>query len=179
MYQSDFKEPLKSKEYLGIRTTSEILPGKIIHGAGEFDARNYKLVDEYDPHNTGQGISAQTYPFHLRGLITAILVPAQCVITMEIQPSEYSDFDARYRKDHAGALSGMPGYRRSQRYQIGSPVPLLTLSERPPILIVHEFDNLESREIRTNSANEKSQGEDLISIRKWQRLHAEGYENTE
>lgn len=55
MYQSDFKEPLKSKEYLGIRTTSEILPSKLIQEAGHFNARNYSLAQNYDPKNIGEG----------------------------------------------------------------------------------------------------------------------------
>jgi hypothetical protein len=56
LYQSDFAEPLKSKEYLDIRTTSEILPGKVIHGAGDFNARNYELIQDYDPNNIGEGL---------------------------------------------------------------------------------------------------------------------------
>jgi hypothetical protein len=56
LYQSDFAEPLKSEEYTGIRTTSEILPGKMIHGAGDFNARNYDLIQDYDPNNIGEGL---------------------------------------------------------------------------------------------------------------------------
>lgn len=56
LYQTNFEEPLKSKEYLGIRTTSEILPGKQIMGAGEFNARNYELIQDYDPDSIGEGI---------------------------------------------------------------------------------------------------------------------------
>jgi hypothetical protein len=55
LYQSDFAEPLKSKEYIGIRTTSELLPTKVIHEAGEFNARNYELIQDYDPKNIGEG----------------------------------------------------------------------------------------------------------------------------
>jgi len=55
MYQTNFEEPLKSDEYLGIRTTSEIFPGKQIMGAGEFNARNYKLIQDYDPDSIGEG----------------------------------------------------------------------------------------------------------------------------
>lgn len=55
MYQSDMAEPLKSKEYLGIRTTSEILPAKEIHAAGDFNARNYELIQDYDPNGLGEG----------------------------------------------------------------------------------------------------------------------------
>lgn len=55
MYQTKFEEPLKSKEYLEIRRTSEILPGKQITGAGEFNARNYALIQDYDPDNVGEG----------------------------------------------------------------------------------------------------------------------------
>jgi hypothetical protein len=64
LYQTEFEEPLKTKQYLDIRTTSEILPGKDIGTAGEFDARNYGLVQDYDPRGLGKGITSRIF---LRG----------------------------------------------------------------------------------------------------------------
>lgn len=55
LYQTDFAEPLKTKQYLDIRTSSEILPGKQIAGNGEFNARNYSLVQDYDPKGLAKG----------------------------------------------------------------------------------------------------------------------------
>jgi hypothetical protein len=55
LYQSDFAVPLKSKEYIDIRTTSELLPSKVIHEAGEFNARNYELIQDFNPKKIGEG----------------------------------------------------------------------------------------------------------------------------
>jgi len=58
LYQSEFQEPLKSKEYEGIRKTSDLFKtgSKVIHENGEFDARNYGLVQAYDPKKEGEGL---------------------------------------------------------------------------------------------------------------------------
>ena len=47
VYQTEFEESLKSKEYLGIRKTSELFPHpQRNRDNGEFDDRNYKLIQE-------------------------------------------------------------------------------------------------------------------------------------
>jgi hypothetical protein len=51
LYQTDFEESLKSKEYLGIRTTSGTFKDAgvedgVIHKVGVFDARIYRLVQD-------------------------------------------------------------------------------------------------------------------------------------
>jgi hypothetical protein len=61
LYQTDFEEPLRTDQYLDIRQTSEILPGKKIETAGEFNARNYGLVQDYDPEGLGKGMSSSAY----------------------------------------------------------------------------------------------------------------------
>jgi hypothetical protein len=54
LYQTDFDELLKSEGYNGVRKTSELFPGsKVINENAEFDARNYKLVDVFDPKGLG------------------------------------------------------------------------------------------------------------------------------
>lgn len=57
MYQTDFEEPLKSNEYLNdVRHTSEKWPAdKATSDVGDFNARNYKLIQDYDPDSKGEG----------------------------------------------------------------------------------------------------------------------------
>lgn len=58
LYQTDFEEPLKSNEYVkGVRHTSELWPGssKETSANGDFDARNYRLIQDYDPDGKGEG----------------------------------------------------------------------------------------------------------------------------
>ncbi len=61
LYQTDFEEPLKSKNYLdGVRHSSGMWPqSKQTSEVGDFDARNYKLIQEYDPNKTGDCKSQQ------------------------------------------------------------------------------------------------------------------------
>jgi hypothetical protein len=54
IYQTDADELLKSEEYKDAKSTSELFPNsKEIMENGEFDARNYKLVDVFDPKSLG------------------------------------------------------------------------------------------------------------------------------
>lgn len=55
LYQTNFEKPLKSEEYLGIRTVSEILLDRKIIGAGEFNARNHDFIQDDDPDQVGEG----------------------------------------------------------------------------------------------------------------------------
>jgi hypothetical protein len=57
IYQTDFEECLKSKEYINnVRTSSEIWPDKKGNAdVGDFNARNYKLIQDYDPDGRGEG----------------------------------------------------------------------------------------------------------------------------
>ena len=56
LYQTDFEEPLKSKEYTdGVRHSSDLWPQKKENSEnGDFDARNYKLIQDYDPDGRGE-----------------------------------------------------------------------------------------------------------------------------
>lgn len=57
LYQTDFQECLKSKEYLdGVRHSSEKWPvNKATADVGDFNARNYELIQDYDPDGKGEG----------------------------------------------------------------------------------------------------------------------------
>ena len=62
IYQTDFKEMLKSEEYKAAGTTSELFPVKDIDKNGEFDVRNYELIQDFDPNGLGDSMLA----FHVR-----------------------------------------------------------------------------------------------------------------
>lgn len=59
LYQTDFAECLKTENYTNLRKTSELFPkegGTVnIQDNGDFNARNYELVQEYDPNGVGNG----------------------------------------------------------------------------------------------------------------------------
>ena len=58
VYQTEFEEPLKSQEYGNARSTSELFKREggsdKIPDNGDFDARNYTLIQEFDPKGTGE-----------------------------------------------------------------------------------------------------------------------------
>lgn len=62
LYQSNFEDPLKSKEYLEIPVTSPFFPWQLHADSGSFDARNYELIQDYDPKGIGEGMLAATGP---------------------------------------------------------------------------------------------------------------------
>ncbi|KAJ9622121.1 uncharacterized protein PV06_05805 [Exophiala oligosperma] len=126
LYQTDFEEPLKTKNYLeGVRHSSGMWPGhKPTVEIGDFDCRNYKLIQEYDPNKIGD--SAPPY-----------------LLTVEMEPTAENeeDFDQWYRKEHLELLSKLPGYRRSLRYIVGPRTPV-TQGDPPRYLAIHEVDNV-------------------------------------
>ena len=76
IYQTDHEQVLNTKEYKGIRKTSELFKGKrdsavgdrsdVIMDNGEFDARNYELVDVFDPRSVGECKSFSDHQPHTR-----------------------------------------------------------------------------------------------------------------
>jgi hypothetical protein len=57
LYQTDFAECLKTEQYVeDVRHASGLFPSdKPTVEIGDFDARNYSLVQEYDPQSKGEG----------------------------------------------------------------------------------------------------------------------------
>lgn len=185
LYQSDFQEPLSTKNYTDLRTTSELFkPGSSKSDAiaenGDFDARNYELIQHYDPLKKGEGKSASS-PFKEQHP-DFVVAPAPYLATAEIQPLDPVDYDKWYREEHLDMLSKMPSYRRSLRYKIGPKTPL-TQGTPPSFIAIHEVDDatkaLASQElVDVNSTpwTQKHMKEaDPFIMRVWKLLHSEGF----
>jgi len=165
LYQSDFEQPLKSDEYVnGVRHGSDMWPRhKQNSENGEFDARNYKLIQEYDP----KGVGDSAPPF---------------LCTVEMDPVDETDFDKWYREEHLDMLGRLPGYRRSLRYVIGPPTPL-TLGEPPKYLAIHEvdgphaFEGPEAEAANTTPWTVRQIQESKVFVaRMWERMYAQGFD---
>ena len=63
LYQTDFEEPLKSDNYTdNVRRESELFQkggatSENNRDNGDFDARNYSLIQNYDPNGVGESMS--------------------------------------------------------------------------------------------------------------------------
>ncbi|KAK3723300.1 hypothetical protein LTR37_002023 [Vermiconidia calcicola] len=127
LYQTEFEKLLDSEEYQGIRKNSELFAKEGSKSDknqdnGDFDARYYKLWQEYDPKGTGEQ-------------------PSPMILMVYMNPEDVEDFEKWYREEHLEMLSKLPGYRRSLRYRIGPDTPL-TKSETQPYLAIHEIDDV-------------------------------------
>ncbi|KIW12294.1 hypothetical protein PV08_09571 [Exophiala spinifera] len=166
LYQTDFEEPLKSKNYLEkVRSSSSMWPAqKPTSEIGDFDGRNYRLIQEYDPNKIGD--SAPPY------LLT---------VEMEPTPENEEDFDRWYREEHLDLLSRLPGYRRSLRYVLGPKMPItegdpsryLTIHE---VDDVHAFDGKEAEAANATAWTAKHIGEAKVFIpRMWRKITELGF----
>ncbi|KAK4941666.1 hypothetical protein LTR10_018405 [Elasticomyces elasticus] len=166
LYQTDREEPLKSKEFQhDVRQNSEMWPQqKPTSEIGDFDGRNYTLIQEFDPKKVGD--SAPPY-----------------LLTVEMEPSEANekDFEDWYRQEHLDLLSKLPGYRRSLRYVIG-PKAFNTQGEPPKYLAIHEiddvhaFDGKEAEAANTTPWTTKHLKEAKTFIpRMWEKVYSKGF----
>ncbi len=80
VYQTDFEELLKSNNYLeNVRHTSSLF---MKEGAtsdrnlqnGDFDARNYRLIQNFDPNGVGESMSFTSFLWHFRWLGGSICI---------------------------------------------------------------------------------------------------------
>ncbi len=76
LYQTDHQECLKSQEYLNdVRHSSEMWPGKkATADVGDFDGRNYELIQDYDPDGKGEGERAGVGNDHFCLLVGKVFV---------------------------------------------------------------------------------------------------------
>ncbi|OCT54443.1 putative alpha/beta hydrolase [Cladophialophora carrionii] len=164
LYQTDLEEPLKSKEYLdGVRHSSGLwTANKPTSEVGDFHARNYKLIQDYDPDGRGE------------------VAPRFC-LTVEMDPVDEADFHKWYQDEHLDMLHKLPGYRRSSRYVIGPKTALMD-GEPPKYLAIHELDGLagmDSKEL--HAANDtpwtvKHVNDSKVFIaRAWELLYSQGF----
>lgn len=55
MYQTEYPRPTDREEHKQVRVESDIFFGKRARDVGDFDLRVYKLIENYDPNNLGEG----------------------------------------------------------------------------------------------------------------------------
>jgi hypothetical protein len=101
---------------------------------------------------------------------------------VEMRPTNVADFDAWYRQEHLHMLSKIPGYRRSLRYELGPPVPVLGVGDPAEFLTVHEFDSLsgmngpEAAECNsTEWTGRQIKEAKIFIVRAFKIVHAEGF----
>lgn len=169
LYQTDFKESLKTENYTALRTTSEMFAkegGKVgIQDNGDFDARNYELIQEFDPNRIGE-------------------VPPPFVVTAEIhpQPENVEDLEKWYNEEHLSMLAKIPGYRRTLRYRLGPRTPLTKGDVVPEYLALHECDDVGAfggKEAEAANATpwtmKQMKESEVFTARGWKLMHAQGY----
>ncbi|KIW78613.1 hypothetical protein Z517_08451 [Fonsecaea pedrosoi CBS 271.37] len=129
LYETDLEELLKSKILAegGVRAGSHLFPNKFdTFDNGEFHARNYRLVQDFDPKGWGNK-------------------PAPFIAVVEMDPTAdaEADFDKWYREEHLPLLGELPLYRRGARYVLGPKTPTSTVDGAEPAryLAVHQCDS--------------------------------------
>jgi len=129
---------------------------------GDFNARNYKLIQDYDPEGKGEA------------------APPFC-LTVEMDPVDEADFDKWYREEHLDMLRKLSGYRRSSRYVIGPKTPL-TREEPPKYLTIHELNGLAGLDSKEGEAANgtpwtvKNIKESKVFIaRAWELVYSHGF----
>ncbi|KAF2432484.1 hypothetical protein EJ08DRAFT_630793 [Tothia fuscella] len=163
VYQTDFKDLLRSEEYKAIRTSSEILPGKTILENGEFDARNYELIHDFDPNSFGD-------------------TPAPYILYAELEPEDEKDLDIFYREEHFPLLAKVPGYRKGIRYRLG-PETGMTVGKPTTFVALHELEKShqmkDSKEMRAVTSTpwtlKTMSGVSFSSVRSYELVHSVGY----
>ncbi|CAK7207381.1 hypothetical protein SEUCBS139899_010191 [Sporothrix eucalyptigena] len=133
VYQTDYEDCVRHPLYGGIRHHSTLLPppGRIDRN-GDFHARNYKMVQDYDPEAVGKN-GEKPPPF---------------ILTVEIGPKDEAAYTKWVEDEHLPLVHKITGHRRSQRYVIGPPITDgkdpkdHDLSSVGKHFIIHEFDSL-------------------------------------
>ncbi|KAF2169027.1 hypothetical protein M409DRAFT_21038 [Zasmidium cellare ATCC 36951] len=130
LYQTDFQECLKTENYTNLRTTSELFPKegntKSIGENGDFNARNYELIQVYDSKGVGND------------------TPPPQILAVEMHPPNPSDFDKWYREEHLAMMSKVPGFIRALRYKLGPKAPLTKDEDPPTYLAIYEVDDVKA-----------------------------------
>lgn len=76
-------------------------------------------------------------------LFAVIAAPAPFILNVQVEPADDEDYNEFYREEHLHMLSKVPGYRRSQRYELVSSTNVHR-SKIPRFMAVHEFEHLNS-----------------------------------
>lgn len=187
LYQTDFEESLKTENYTNLRTTSELFPKeggtKHIGENGDFDARNYELIQVYDPSGIGNGMRTSRQILLERLAHQDLDKPAPQVLTVEMYPQDPDDFDKWYRQEHLDKMFKVPGFLRALRYKIGPRTPLTKSEDPPTYLAIYEVGDamafIGHEASATAGATEWSKkhmaGSKAFVVKGWNRAHAEGF----
>ena len=62
---------------------------------------------------------------------------------MQNEPADDHDYHKFYEEEHLGLLHKVPGYRRSQRYELIN-VLQSDLKDVPRFMVIHEFEHLDA-----------------------------------
>ncbi|KIX92798.1 uncharacterized protein Z520_11461 [Fonsecaea multimorphosa CBS 102226] len=126
----------KEQHLQNIDQSTESLGGKSPKTCAVWDSRVYKLIQDFDPKSIGH-------------------TPAPFILNVQMEPADDDDYNTFYRDEHLYMLSRVPGYRRSQRYQLVSS-DNISLPAVPRFMAVHEFetlDHLDGPELREADAS--------------------------
>ncbi|KAF9735013.1 putative alpha/beta hydrolase [Paraphaeosphaeria minitans] len=171
MYQTPFETCLEKEQYRGLRTTSGLFEkdgagSSDIEDNGDFNARNYGLIQVFDPKGLGES-------------------PPPEILTAEAQPADPDDYDAWFRTEHMDQLAALPGYRRTLRYKLGPRTALTKGEDVPLFLAVHEVEDAgkwmagraEAAKTATPSewAVRNVRGCRVFRVRGWRLVHGEGH----
>jgi hypothetical protein len=117
-----------------------LFPGsrKAIHDNGEFDARNYTLVDVFDPKNIGDSTCQVLISWNMN-VDNYFIAPSPKLLYAELDYEDGEHLKKFYNEEHFPLLGKVKGYRRGLRYQIGPNSPLM-LTTPAKFLALHEWD---------------------------------------
>ncbi len=189
LYQTDFEESLKSKEYLEgrVRQSSELwADNRTAIEVGDFDIRNYALMQNPDDGIREEGGyfprgSKQCLWCHCMTVDWRFLqAPSPVLLTVEMDPLEAADAgfdsDGWYRESHLNMLHRMPGHRRSLTYMLG-PKTMLTLGRPPKYLAMYGMDHLQDldNDKGTKTAWTRSDKTRVFIPRQWELIHSRGF----
>ncbi|KXL44410.1 hypothetical protein M433DRAFT_155048 [Acidomyces richmondensis BFW] len=128
MYPLEDLDFLQTDEFKAIPVHDEQLPGShAIFDFADFDTRYYKWVQTYEPKNTKEN-------------------QPNFVISACFTPADEKDYEDWYRQEHLIEISGISGWRGTQRYELTfarqnrKAAAEKQISDPPKFLTLHFFD---------------------------------------
>jgi hypothetical protein len=70
-------------------------------------------------------------------------VRASFILNVQVDPADADDYNTFYHEEHLQMLNRVPGYRRSQRYELVKGHDASS-ANAPQFMAVHEFDHLDA-----------------------------------
>ncbi|KAK4891375.1 hypothetical protein LTR27_010029 [Elasticomyces elasticus] len=144
LYPLEDLDFLQTDEFYSIPVHHDSIPGShAIFDFGDFDTRYYKFVQHYEAENAKSG-------------------QPNFVIAAAFTPTDDEDYENWYRQEHLKEISGITGWRKTQRYaltfarQNRKPAAEKELDEPPKFLTLHYFDgdSLPEQELAGASGSE-------------------------